>query len=136
MKKLIFLFLVLAGSVFAQEPFPIEVDDAKAEDLVGRRLAYLIKEEIRKSQSMRLTVLDEPRITLILTTLPKEKEDPSVATIYSAVKNLSSSGSPPTYLGCQLGYCGSSVVEEAAQLIVAGLDELLTDLAKIGNSRE
>lgn len=68
---------------------PIEVIAESGDDLVGSRLIYEVKEQIRKSYAFRLTTKEEPRYQLRITTqdplFSLTSEWHNLMTVYSVV---------------------------------------------------
>jgi len=128
------IFLFITNSVLAQtEEIAVEVIGS-ANDMVGKRLIYQIKEDIRRSSIMRLSITDENRFQLYISTMPKFDDDPSIATIYSVIWCITGPEMGMSlYLYSSLGYCGRDVVASSAENIVAQTDELITNVAKIWN---
>jgi len=122
------LSLVLTNSAFAKEDrFPVSVN-ATADDIVGRRLVYKVKEEFRRSASMRLVDLDDAAVQLRLVTLPRDSDNPSLSTVYSAVWTLEDGDFYSFYVKSQVGYCGSDVLDSQAELLVAETDKAISDV--------
>lgn len=123
------LFLILlfffSTTIFGQETlkFPIEVSHS-GEDIVGGRLAFAVKERIRKSESMRITYEKELRATIILVTLDQYKDSPGTSSCYSFVLCWDNPEQPLSfYITSFVGYCGSSRVDEVAEGLVADVDK-------------
>jgi hypothetical protein len=105
-----------------------------ANDSVGNRLVYKVKEKFRQSSFFRLTYANEPRLKLMITTLkPSENSN---YTMYSAVW-VSEEKSPsfPLYLNNIIGTCGSSKVEVVSDDLVAETDKLVTQLLDLYKSQ-
>jgi hypothetical protein len=102
---------------------PVEVV-ATAEDSVGKRLVYFVKEGIRSSSSLDLTVDGILRIKLLIVTLDQNSSRPGYSTAYSVVVTWVNPQQPfPFYLTQYVGYCGSNRVQECAQGLVASTAE-------------
>jgi hypothetical protein len=124
----------------AAEPrnYPVEfIHDG--DDVVGGRLAYQIKECIRKSSAMTLASAEGGcRYQLIVQTMPYAEDSPSAATLYSYVINIyipvTANGCGAGYITSSIGYCGSDRVASCAESIVANLDSVIEDWSKIMDS--
>lgn len=124
----ILVFLVLFGCLFlandkaiTSPKAAIEVDHT-GDDFVGQRLAYQLKEEIRRSSSLRLTNSNEPRLIISIITIDLEKEYKGNWSAYSIawlVCNIKSE----RFITHNVGYCGASRVKEIAESIVAKADK-------------
>lgn len=103
--------------------------EAYGDDMVGRSLVYEVKEEFRDSEAFNLVSSTDESIQVIISTMPKNKDNPSISTIYSVkwVYNVEDV-SLPYYIDGTLGYCGSDVVESSARSIVASTDELVSEI--------
>jgi len=133
------LMVVIIGSFISTTTsiaqVQIEVLDLSS-DMTGQRLIYFIKEGFRKSSTFELNDGFGPRWKIIVSTMPKEEFNPSIATIYSAVWIMIISGGAcnldetPIYLYSTIGYCGRDVVESTAQSIIAQTDQLVSKLRK------
>lgn len=139
LKRLLLLVLAtltVAGSAHAQpeDVLPIRVIDS-ADDMTGRTLVYRIKEEIRRSAGMRIAQGDENGIVMIISTLPKDRDHPNVATIYQVVWLLRVPDAILSYyLDDTFGYCGSDVVDSSARNLVASTDGVISRLRDFLNS--
>ena len=131
-------FFLYAAPVLGQESGPTDVSvESYAGDMVGRSLVYEIKEEFRNSSGFNLSSSEEGTIKIIISTMPRYKEDPNISTICSVKWTLSvEGGGLPYYLDGTLGYCGRDVVESSARSIVASTDELVSDLVDAFRSRQ
>jgi hypothetical protein len=123
--------LLFVQSAHAKEDrLPVSVD-ATADDMVGRRLVYKVKEELRRSASMRLVDSDETGIHLVLVTLPRDPDRPSLSTVFSAVWTVEYDSIYPAYITSMVGYCGSDTVESQAESLVAETDKVISDLKSV-----
>lgn len=120
-----------APQVPATQSVAVEVVD-QSQGMVGERLLYFVREGFRRSAAFRLTEAAEPRLQVIIATMPKFEDNPNTSTMYSVVWNVvlgnESSGWTPLYLDNTLGYAGSDVVTTSAETIVARTDNLLTQV--------
>ncbi len=124
------LFAVLvfaAGSAVAESPkTPVSVS-ATTEDSIGSRLAFTIREGIRRSASMEL--VDEARYAFVrihLVTLnPDASKGKELWTAYSIVWTRSFKKYPSfeQYLTQTVGTCGADRLEECGASIIARTDE-------------
>jgi hypothetical protein len=100
------------------------------EDIIGKRLAFEIREGVRRSAAMRLVDSEErAAIRLQLVTLnPSEQSGSQNWTVYSVVytvANLSNVKSS-LFMNHYVGTCGSSKISACAAGIVAETDEWAT----------
>jgi len=131
---LLIILLSLNYSRAQELKVPIEINDKSVDNMVGRSLVYHIREGIRKSSEMRLTIDNETKILVAITTTPEHAEKPNVSCIYSAIWMLSDSTYPfPLYLYSVIGSCGSESVQSSADNIVAETDKLFLDIKKLVN---
>jgi hypothetical protein len=131
-------FFLYAAPVVGQESGPTDVSvESYADDMVGRSLVYEIKEEFRKSSGFNLSNSKEGTIKVVISTMPRHRDDPNISTLYSVTWTLSVEGvGLPYYLDGTLGYCGRDVVESSARSIVASTDDLVSYLAEAFRSRQ
>lgn len=119
------LLLVVNGFALAQSAKMHVFLDSTAEDTQGARLVYAVKEQIRRSSSMQLSDTEKTSVfQLHLITMDPDQRN--VQTIYSfavTLANLSASGFFPLYIDSTVGSCGSSVIDQCANSIVARLDQ-------------
>lgn len=127
----VFLFTTLSFSQVA-----VEVID-KTEDMVGRILVYQVKEKFRESNSFVLLMAPEgARIRVIISSMDRFKGDKffeNTSTMYSVVWLLYDDKKMifPIFLDHTLGFAGRSVIEEAAEGIVANTDKIVSDVVEI-----
>ena len=127
-KKFAFISLFFVSTqIFAQmKVFVAET----APDSVGSRLAFSIKEGIRRSAGMALTDRSQDAIIRVhIVTLDPDKNDNSNRrTIYSVVWTAQTLHSTPVtmYLTNSVGLCGSSRVQECAEDLVSDTDRQAT----------
>ncbi len=130
-KYLFFLFIIFTLNILAQsEKFAIEIID-NTSDNVGESLVYQIKEKIRESNSLRLTLKDEGRMQIEIKTLSYEKSQ--VLTIYTVIWILKPVGQLPIYYESTLGYVGIDRINNVAISLVAQTDRLIEELKKTLN---
>ncbi|WP_072264102.1 hypothetical protein [Candidatus Kryptobacter tengchongensis] len=136
--KLLFvlsLFLVLfQDQLFSQ--IQVEVVD-NAEDMVGRRLVYHVKEKFRKSEMFNLPIAPKGlRFRILIYTMDRFKGDnwlSNISTMYSVIWLLYDDERMlfPIYLKSTLGFAGSDVVESAAEGIVANTDKVVSEFEEL-----
>jgi hypothetical protein len=117
--------LLVSSQAVAAEPFkmPVEVV-ATANDSVGKRLVYFVKEGIQSSSTLELAISPELGLRLQIVTLDQNSSSPGYSTAYSFVVTWVNKQQPfPYYLNQYVGYCGSSRVQECAQDLVASTAE-------------
>ena len=124
---LVSLLAVTAAPCFAQMKVYV---GSTAEDSVGGRLVYAMKEKIRRSAGMILVDRDEDaRIAVRVVTL-----DPDTAggsgrrTIYSAVLTAQTFHNTPVdmFLTNYVGMCGTARIQECADDLVVVTDRYVT----------
>lgn len=126
---LITALLVLSTGANSQV-WNIEVIE-KAEDTVGQRLVFSVKEQIRCSASMNLTTADVGRVAIIISTMARFPDQPYIATMYSVVWVFRTPQNPlGTYFDSTIGFAGTNVVQSSAEGIIARTDQLLTNISK------
>lgn len=136
MKKFFLIFIVVFFTnnfllAQTQQIIPVEILDL-FEDNVGQRLAYKIREEIRKSNAFRLTTYDESRLQIRISSISYDEEY-NAATIYSVIWLICSPETFPIYFNSTVGYAGGNRIDEVAERIVANTDKMLQDLEKLLN---
>lgn len=106
---------------------------AQADDVVGERLVYRVKELIRKSNAMKLLSSERDRgcVRVIINTM--EEKGPgdlhNVATVYSVTWAVSYSDLPClNYVNSTVGYCGSARLSDAAEGIVARTEKIVASM--------
>lgn len=102
---------------------------ASADDTVGNRLVYAIKERIRRSAAMEY--VDRPQDGIIgveIVTLNPDRAEDSRRTIYSIVWTTKTFHDTPVtmFLTNSVGICGSSRIQECADDLVADTDKQVT----------
>jgi len=137
----IFIFIITQGSfVYAiNETDKISLSVSHSgNDIVGTRLAFSLREEIRASVGYELQS-ERPLVTVLLATLDPNSGDSSregwstVAAIVVTMRNdvPYKKGDPqtwyPIYLSSVVQICGSKRVEEIAKLILADVDKTIED---------
>lgn len=125
--------LTVAGIAQAQTPTPVELVYT-ADDSVGSRLVYSIKEELLSSKSLKQSSTGT-RFQIRLVTLDGDARSNGGGnlTIYSAVFTLrveSDAGTTTLYLNNLVGNCGSNRVKGCAEGIIADLSKTIDAFAK------
>jgi len=137
-KSILFIILICTTIISAQGnlKFPVEVSHSGI-DIVGGRLAFAIKERIRKSESLQLSYSQELRIVIILITLDQYKDQPGTSSCYSFTLCLDDPNQLfRYYITSSVGYCGSSRVDEVAEGFVADTDKEIERLLKLANQSQ
>jgi len=115
---------VISANGFAQDSRAAVFVDGAAPDGQGGRLFYAVKEQIRRSASMRLVDTEkESGFQLHLNTL--DPDNNSYRTIYSMAISMVNFTNPATfsmYLDSTVGTCGANVIDQCANSIVARAD--------------
>ena len=127
MKKLFIPVFIVAGVLFisvlsyAQEKIPVKLEVQNAQnDVVGKRLTYLITQGINTSDSLKST--GEEGFMLICSILTvKIHGRPSCA--YSFIVYSNTYGKVSPVLGHHLGICSNITVDDAARHIIKNLQE-------------
>jgi hypothetical protein len=108
---------------------------SKADDFVGQRLVYLLKEEIRRSSSMRLTYQDESRMQLNIITIDQDERNPGRQTVYAVTWTLKLKDEVLAYyISSCVGYSGTNRVAEVAQGLAADTDKHATELITLART--
>jgi len=100
-----------------------------SKDIVGSRLAYKIKENIRKSSGMQLVPAEnESVIQIRMVTLDPGNNGNS--TVYSVVWTITqlTNLSAKLYWTSSVGTCGSNRVDEVSESLVAQTDDIIDEL--------
>lgn len=128
--------LALVGAV----AFPVHAQvkvfvSSTAPDSVGNRLAYAVKEAIRRSSGMQLADREEDAlISLSIVTLDPDKNyNESNRTIYSAVWTVQTFHSTPVsmYLTNSVGICGTGRVSQCADGLAADTDAKISSVRSL-----
>jgi len=123
------IIFISPSHTFGQGSGPVDVVvQSQASDMVGRRLVYAVKEEIRRSRGMNLVVSDQAGFKIVISTMPKYKDQPNASTIYSVYWLLETGENLPLLLNHTMGYAGTEVVDSSAQGIVASTDEVVSQI--------
>lgn len=122
--KYLLLTLLFAAAIPAHAAMPVEIVTT-ANDPVGSQLVYAIKEKIRQSSSLELS-LDSSvlRMQAQIVTLDQYPQSPGISTVYSVVLTWNNPEQPlPFYLTQYTGYCGSQAVDSCADTVVAKISD-------------
>jgi hypothetical protein len=125
----IIAFVALAHPVRGESVVPVYVT-MSGDDSVGNRLAYAVREGVRKSSSMTLVdSYKDSRFVLSLVTLDPSREKDGYSTVYSAVYTFRTFHDKPVrmYLNTIVGTCGSSKIDSCANGLIADLDRELSE---------
>ena len=133
--KLVFLAILATLSPIsfhADAKMPVEVVPT-GDDITGRQLVYEVKERIRRSASLALSLdSSEVRLQSLIVTLNPFTNNPNGGTVYSMVLTLHIPESRlPYYLQQYTGTCGPSSVESCAATIVAEISDQSDKLNRI-----
>jgi hypothetical protein len=133
-KKVLFGLMLLPIMLFSQTPAKIYVY-AEAEDNVGSRLVYRIKEMIRASNNTEIaSIKEESDFQINIITLDKEKDEyKGKQCVYSVVWTATASDSREGlkyFLSSSVGVCGSNQIGTAAESLVAETDRLISDITE------
>jgi len=121
----ILIVLLLASFQALAEPFkmPVKVI-ANANDSVGKRLVYFVKEDLQISSTLRLAHNLELGLGLQILTHEPYNSNPGHSVAYSYAVTWINKQQPYSYfLYLGIGGCGSSQIQECAQTIVANVAE-------------
>lgn len=130
-KSIIFLFIItiflLNINVQAENKMPVEVI-FNGDDVIGNRLFYHVKENIRKSKSMKLSNNKEPKYQLCITSIDNSYGNLGNSSALSIVwlqcimiKNITMR----KFINSSVVLCGSNKVYEMAESIIANTDEII-----------
>lgn len=103
-------------------------------DPIGVRLAFAVREGIRRSAGMTLVDSRDDRLLGVhLVTMDPTKNDEGLNTVYSLVWTLRTLDDRPVhiYLTSKIGACGATVIAECAESIVADTDKHATDYRRM-----
>jgi hypothetical protein len=123
--KTAILSILLLCSPAAQAAMPIQVI-SDADDSVGSRLVYGIKEQIRKSSSLELSLNDSvPRLQARIVTMDQNPKNPGVSTVYSLVVTWNNPAQPFSFFLTQYtGYCGAERINACADTVISKVSEV------------
>jgi hypothetical protein len=116
---LVIWFCLLPQTLYAQQKIAVEVDYTSS-DNIGPRLAYQIKEHVRKSTGLRLTNSNEPRLILYIVSA-------AISELASAVGYTitirGQSRPEEIYLISGVVVCGTNRIAEVSELIMSNIDK-------------
>jgi hypothetical protein len=125
-----FVFMPQGG--WAQRIIAVEVVH-EGDDSVGQRLAYQVKESIRRSARresgdlFKLTNIDESRLIIYLVTADEFEKSPGAKTIYGVTYTFTyGGGDAPKFITSGVGSCGADQVNKSAESLVANIDKVLS----------
>ena len=129
----IFLILFSAELIHAQQGTSYIEIVSNAPDIVGQRLVYELKEQIRKSSAFTLVDPIGSRWQIVITSIASDPNFPNAGTTYAVVWNMvveDFCGPTPSILygDSTVGYCGTQVIASAAQTILARTDNLIASV--------
>jgi hypothetical protein len=133
MRGIAFLLLscFLCTAVWSAEPSISVKLDVNADDSVGQRLVYRIKEGFRRSSRFNLVEQHRFGLQLSIVTLEGYKDSPGSATVYSVVWAWNNSEQPfPFFLTSSVGRCGSKRVQECAEDLIASTDNVVSEVSR------
>lgn len=123
------VFYTVIGVSHAYSQMPVEVI-SQSEDLVGQRLVYFLKGNIRQSSSLALSYNDqEARLQVQIVTIDKDSSSPGYSTVYSM--GVPTETIFPYYLTSNVGYCGTQRVQESAEGLVADISKSADGLIQL-----
>jgi len=129
---IIIIFVLISLTLLAEDIVMPIIIDYTGDDNVGGRLVYELKEGIKKSESMSLSLIDELGIRISIITINSDRNNPGNKTIYSIAWLWNTPGKPfPYYLTSTVGFCGSQRVSETAQGLVADTYEQSEKMLKL-----
>ena len=105
--------------------------DATAEDQVGGRLVYALREGLRSSQGLTLVPQTrDSRVQVRIVTMdPDPATSPGHQTIYSAVWTVTTPECGPLWYWTNLvGTCGTNRIDQCAAGLVANTDKVAIEL--------
>jgi hypothetical protein len=124
------LAITLVTASFADE-LPHVCVITQAEDTVGERLVYNVKELIRKSHAMKFMPSERETncLRLIINTIElEERPTRGMSTVFSVTWVAALGTHEEGYIDSTVGYCGSKRVTETAESIVARTERLVSSL--------
>jgi len=122
-------FILIPQASMAQGKIAVEVDHT-GQDIVGSRLAYQVKEGIRRSGGLRLTSIDEPRLIIYLVTMDEFNDTPGTATIFSYALVSKGTEGPRYFITSGVEKCGTQRINESAEGLVADIDKEADDMRR------
>lgn len=115
-------FILMPQNVLAQLKVAVTVSH-NGQDIVGSKLAYQVKEGIRRSVGLRLAQNHDLSFVLHLVTRDASSENPGAETVFGYAITYKTPGGGVVFLGPTGEKCGANRVNEVAQMIVADIDK-------------
>lgn len=111
---------------------PVYLNAQCANDTVGQRIAYNIRERLRQSSSMKnVDSLDSSEISVsFLCASPDESVSGHLSTYAYAVKVANFKGPYDYHISLRSGRCGTNRVEECAELVVSDIDSDIVEVVR------
>src|SRR5690606_32516850 len=109
---------------------PVYVNAECEDDSVGERLAYKVREAIRRSASMKVAVsYSDSVIQSSIVCLNPNSDDRGVISRYShAITFINTKGTYDYELIHGVGTCGVNKIDSCAESIAASIDKAIVDL--------
>jgi hypothetical protein len=135
MKCLFIILLTIVLPSLCHAAMPIDVEHT-GDDIVGSNLAYLVKEDIRKSVSLEISFNSkQARMQVDVNTLDRNPQTPGLATVYAVdILWINPTQVFPLYITSNVGYCGADKVQECAMSIVAEISEQSDNIIRLLDS--
>jgi hypothetical protein len=131
MKRVVLMAILLSVTALARAATRVEIE-ASTVDTVGARLVYAIKERIRASLSLEQTLVQsKARMKITIVTSAWNRDSPNVATMYSVVIFVAIPERTDYALQQYVGSCGSDVLHQCADSLVAHIDEEADKIKKL-----
>jgi hypothetical protein len=116
MKKLVLIYSFFISYVYAFDMAIKVIHDGN--DFVGQRLVYFLKSNIEKSPFMHIASKNEPSVIIYIQSMDLDDKNTGISSEYSIIWLLIGNGYP-SYLGSNIGYCGTKRVKEVAEGLTA-----------------
>jgi len=130
-KACIALMLTFAAccEATAADPWPVYVRSQCSKDPVGERIAFKVREGLRRSSSMTSvdTYTDSVMQISIVCIDPDEDKVGSVSNYSYAITTLNTDGHYDFQITHGVGTCGTRRVDECAEGLVADIDSAISD---------
>lgn len=121
-----FLSVALACCCLASSAqIPVRID-TNADDIVGRRVAFNLREVVASSKQFDIGVVkSKPKLVISLITLATPVSEDGIATVYSAAFTWDDPDNPAAWhLSHIVGSCGGNRVRSCAESIAAEAAQL------------
>jgi hypothetical protein len=131
LRSLVVLLALLAIPVFGGPKIPIEVNHTSDEQ-IGERLAYAVKERIRKSEALTLTS-EGTRFVLIIDAIDPDSDEAyrGARIVFSTTWLLRDEQRNATvYIAASMGKVGAKVINDIADSIVAHTDKIVAERSR------